>query len=120
MEVSGTVLRQITYISGVGFHSPSHGVVPRRDVVRVRISSMGSDFHDDGHVQYYQDTKNREPVMSTKKKLKLLKRFSKNVSSFPQLGFASDSNQSNLLEHLQNLTTVFFLCPSFIFISLPS
>jgi hypothetical protein len=66
---------------------------------------MGSGFHDEGHVQYYQDTKNREPVMSTKKKLKLLKRFSKNVSSFPQLGFASDSNQPNLLEHLQNLTT---------------
>ncbi|PNX78570.1 soluble diacylglycerol acyltransferase [Trifolium pratense] len=105
MEVSGTVLRQITYISGVGTNPRSHGVVPRRDVVRVRMSSMESGFRDDGHVQYYQDTKNREPVMTTKKKLKLLKRFTKNVSSFPQLGFASDSNQPNLLEHLQNLTT---------------
>lgn len=103
MEVSGTVLRHTNYIFGVGTHTRSHGVVPRR----VRMS-MGSGFHDEGHVQYYQDVKkNTEPVIiSNKKKIKLLKRFSKNVSQLPQLGFAQDPN---LLDQLhQNLITVLF------------
>jgi len=70
--------------------------------------AMGSGFHDEGHVQYYQDVKkNTEPVIiSNKKKIKLLKRFSKNVSQLPQLGFAQDPN---LLDQLQqNLMTVIF------------
>lgn len=69
---------------------------------------MGSGFHDEGHVQYYQDMKkNTEPVIiSNKKKIKLLKRLSKNVSELPQLGFAQDPNLPNLLDQLhQNLVT---------------
>ncbi|KAI5415423.1 diacylglycerol O-acyltransferase 3 [Lathyrus oleraceus] len=105
MEVSGTVLRQLTCISGAGCNANRRGVVPRRDVGRVRMS-MGTDFRDEGHLQYYQDLMNRGPVKSNKKKLKLLKRLSENVSSFPQLGFASDPNQPNLFDHLQqNLIT---------------
>lgn len=70
--------------------------------------SMGSGFHDEGHVQYYQDMKkNTGPVIiSNKKKMKLLKRFSKNVSELPQLGFAQDPNLPNLLDQLhQNFVT---------------
>ncbi|CAI8610870.1 unnamed protein product [Vicia faba] len=105
MEVSGTVLRQLTYVSGAGTNANRRSFVPRRDVVRVRMST-GFDFRDEGHLQYYQELKNRGPVKSNKKKMKLLKRFSENVSSFPQLGFASDSNQPNLFDHLQqNLIT---------------
>lgn len=70
---------------------------------------MGTDYRDEGHLQYYQDLMNRGPVKSNKKKLKLLKRLSENVSSSPQLGFASDPNQPNLFDHLQqNLITVLF------------
>jgi len=78
--------------------------------------SMGSGFHDEGHVQYYQDMKkNTGPVIiSNKKKIKLLKRLSKNVSELPQLGFAQDPN---LLDQLhQNFITVVFH-PFFIFTS---
>lgn len=78
--------------------------------------STGFDFRDESHLQYYQDLKNRGPVKTNKKKMKLLKRFSENVSSFPQLGFASDPNQPNLFDHLQqNLITVLFM-PFFIVI----
>lgn len=97
MEVSGTVLRRTTYISGVGTHTRSHGVVPRR----VRVS-MGSGFHDEGHVQYYQDVKKKTEtvIISNKKKMKLLKRLSKNASELPQLGFAQHPNLPNLLGQL--------------------
>ncbi|KAJ1403005.1 Thioredoxin-like superfamily [Sesbania bispinosa] len=91
MEVSGTVLRHVTYVSGAATHAHSRGVVPR---VGVRVSArpcrarvvMDSGFCDDGHVKYYQDTKKGQPVLTTKKKLKLLKDLSKSVSLFPQLG----------------------------------
>ncbi|KAJ1418729.1 Thioredoxin-like superfamily [Sesbania bispinosa] len=111
MEVSGTVLRHVTYVSRAGAHAHSRGVVPR---VGVRVSArpcrarvvMDSGFSDDGHVKYYQDTKKAQPVLTTKKKLKLLKDLSKSVSLFPQLGFALDPNQRALLDNLQgNLTT---------------
>ncbi|CAK8563884.1 unnamed protein product [Lathyrus sativus] len=105
MEASGTVFRQLTCFSGAGSNANRRGVLPRRDVGRVRMS-MGIDFRDESHLQYYQELKNRGPVKSNKKKLKLLKRLSENVSSFPQLGFAFDPNQPNLFDHLQqNLIT---------------
>lgn len=68
---------------------------------------MGSGFHDEGHVQYYQDVKKKTEtvIISNKKKMKLLKRLSKNASELPQLGFAQDPNLPNLLGQLhQSLT----------------
>lgn len=68
---------------------------------------MGSGFHDEGHVQYYQDVKKKTEtvIISNKKKMKLLKRLSKNASELPQLGFAQHPNLPNLLGQLhQSLT----------------
>lgn len=63
---------------------------------------MGSGFHDEGHVQYYQDVKKKTEtvIISNKKKMKLLKRLSKNASELPQLGFAQHPNLPNLLGQL--------------------
>lgn len=94
MEVSGTVLRHVTHVSGASQHR-GRGVVPRGGVT-VRRTVMGCGFCDEGHVQYYQDRKNQQPVLTSKKKLKLLKGLSKGASSFPQLGFALDNLQGNL------------------------
>jgi len=93
MEVSGTVLRHASYVSGAGIHTRSRGVAPR---FAVRMGT-GSGFCDEGHLQYYQNTKK---VISPKKKLKLLKDFSK-------LGFASDPQKLSMFYDLQqNLTSV--------------
>lgn len=95
MEISGTVFRHVSYVSGAGTHTRSRGVAPR---VAVRMGT-GSDFCDEGHLQYYQNTKK---VLSPKKKLKLLKDFSK-------LGFASDPQKLSMFYDLQqNLTSVQF------------
>ncbi|XP_068463650.1 diacylglycerol O-acyltransferase 3-1 [Phaseolus vulgaris] len=92
MEISGTVLRHVSYVSGPGIHTRSRGVPPR---VAVRMGT-GSGFCDEGHLQYYQNTKK---VLSPKKKLKLLKDFSK-------LGFASDPQKLSMFYDLQqNLTS---------------
>ncbi|XP_014505613.1 diacylglycerol O-acyltransferase 3, cytosolic [Vigna radiata var. radiata] len=92
MEISGTVFRHVSYVSGAGTHTRSRGVAPR---VAVRMGT-GSDFCDEGHLQYYQNTKK---VLSPKKKLKLLKDFSK-------LGFASDPQKLSMFYDLQqNLTS---------------
>ncbi|TKY54336.1 hypothetical protein E2542_SST18743 [Spatholobus suberectus] len=89
MEISGTVLRQVSYVSGSGTHTRSRGAVPR---VRVRMGT-GSGFCDEGHLQYYQDNNNNK-VLTPKKKLKLLKGFSK-------LGLASDPEKLAMFYDLQ-------------------
>ncbi|KAK7363391.1 hypothetical protein VNO77_05533 [Canavalia gladiata] len=94
MEISGTVLRQVTYVPGSG--TPSRSAVPgvwARSMPRVRMA-MGSGFSDEGHLQYYQDNKKGPPLLTTKKKLKLLKDFSK-------LGFALDPQKRALFHDLQ-------------------
>lgn len=92
MEISGTVLRQVSYVSGYGTHTRSRGLAPR---FGVRMG-MGSGFCDEGHLRYYQDTKK---VLTPKKKLKLLKGFSK-------LGLASDPEKLAMFYDLQqNLTS---------------
>jgi len=93
MEISGTVFRPVSYVSGAGTHTRSRSLAPR---ATVRMGT-GSDFCDEGHLQYYQNTKK---VLSPKKKLKLLKDFSK-------LGFASDPQKLSMFYDLQqNLTSV--------------
>ncbi|KAK7264801.1 hypothetical protein RJT34_32412 [Clitoria ternatea] len=98
MEVSGTVLRQVSYVSGYGTHTKSRGVWARpRPMVRM---ATGSGFCDEGHVQYYQESKKGtgSPVLTTKKKLKLIKGLSK-------LGFSFDPEKRALLHDIQpNLT----------------
>ncbi|KAG4959294.1 hypothetical protein JHK82_036005 [Glycine max] len=91
MEISGSVLRQLSYVSGYGTHTRSRGVASR---VGLRMGT-GSGFCDEGHLQYYQDTKK----ILTPKKLKLLKGFSK-------LGLASDPEKLAMFHDLQqNLTS---------------
>lgn len=102
MEISGTVLRQVSYVSGYGTHTRSRGLAPR---FGVRMG-MGSGFCDEGHLRYYQDTKK---VLTPKKKLKLLKGFSK-------LGLASDPEKLAMFYDLQqNLTSVHFFSFSFLY-----
>ncbi|XP_057419849.1 diacylglycerol O-acyltransferase 3-1 [Lotus japonicus] len=106
MDVSGTILRQLTYVTGAGTNAHSRGarVWAARPTARV---VMGSGFSDEGHLQYYQDKKKGKPVVLTaKNKVKLLKRVSKGMSLFDELGFALDPNQRALLNDLQtNLTS---------------
>ncbi|XP_061354701.1 diacylglycerol O-acyltransferase 3-1 [Gastrolobium bilobum] len=105
MEVSGTVLRQVT---GAGTHIPrSCGAVPRGVLARPRVRMvMDSGFCDEGHLRYYQGTKKGSDVITTKKKLKLLKGLSNGLTLFPELGFALDSDKRALLNDLQgNLTS---------------
>ncbi|CAJ1940673.1 unnamed protein product [Sphenostylis stenocarpa] len=92
MEISGTVLRHVSYVSGARSYTLCRGVGPR---VSVRMVT-GSGFCDEGHLQYYQNTKK---VLSPKKKLKLLNDFSK-------LGLASDPQKLSMFYELQqNLTS---------------
>ena len=120
MAVSGTVLREVTCPS-LSRHVPSRGVVPGgggggggcvRVSVRPRTVMMGcsSGFSDEGHLQYYEDKKKKgTAVLSTKKKLKMLKGLSKGLSLFPEFGFALDPEKQALLDDLQgNLTSVRF------------
>ncbi|XP_027331091.1 diacylglycerol O-acyltransferase 3, cytosolic [Abrus precatorius] len=96
MEISGTVLRQVTYVSGNG--ALSRGAVPRAwGRTRVRMAS-GSGFCDEGHLQYYQDDKKGTPLLTAKKKLKLLKNLSK-------LGFALDPEKRALFHDLKTNPT---------------
>ncbi|RDY14165.1 Diacylglycerol O-acyltransferase 3, cytosolic, partial [Mucuna pruriens] len=91
MEISGTVLRQVSYVSGYGTHARSRSVVTG---ARLRMAT-GSGFCDEGHLRYYQDT---EKVLTPKKKLKLLKGFSK-------LGLASDPEKLAMFYDLQRNPT---------------
>ncbi|KAL2338866.1 hypothetical protein Fmac_013312 [Flemingia macrophylla] len=92
MEISGTVLRQVTHVPGAGTQTGSRGVVPR---FLVRMGA-GSGFCDEGHLQYYQDPNKK--LLTPKKKMKLLKGFSK-------LGLSSDPQKLAMFYDLQrNLT----------------
>ncbi|KAJ7980481.1 Diacylglycerol acyltransferase [Quillaja saponaria] len=72
---------------------------------------MGSGFCDNGHLQYYQvsqprcggekDKKKVSGVLTNKKKLKLLKGLSKGLSTFSELGLASDPQNRTLLDEVQ-------------------
>lgn len=138
MEVSGTVLQQVAFFSGAGAdtesfsrRSVSGGSVAVGGRARfyggVRVSArtrrlsgaMGSEFSDDGHLQYYQATplrcgggKEKEKgsgVMTTKKKLKLIKGLPKGSNMFSELGFALDQEKTPLLDEVQGkLLTVRF------------
>lgn len=137
MEVSGAVLRRVTCVSGAGTGSR---FVPRRFTsggsVAVgrgarfhgagrgfRVSArprMDSAFCDDGHLRYYQASTSprcggREKqmgsaVLTTKKKLKLLKGLSESLKMVSELGFPLDSEQRALLDEVQGkLTSVSFI-----------
>lgn len=96
------------------------GLFPRRSVavgdsVRVRVSGrirMDSGFVDNGHLQYYQassspircgcgDKQKGSSVLTTKKKLKLLKGLSEGLSTASELGFSLDSEKRTFLDEVQ-------------------
>ncbi|KAK7291758.1 hypothetical protein RIF29_07148 [Crotalaria pallida] len=99
MELSGTVLRQVP------FHGVRVSVGPRRSAMM--RSSFSAGFCDQGHLQYYAPPrcggKEKDPstVLTVKKKLKLLKGLSKDLSMFSQLGFDLDPQKRPLFDHLQ-------------------
>ncbi|KAK7243363.1 hypothetical protein RIF29_38156 [Crotalaria pallida] len=99
MELSGTVLRQVP------FHGMRVSVGPRRSMM-MRSYSSSSSFCDEGHLQYYAPPicggKEKGPaVLSVKKKLKLLKGLSKDLSMFSRLGFHLDPQKCALFDDLQ-------------------
>ncbi|CAL0330240.1 unnamed protein product [Lupinus luteus] len=106
MELSGTVLRHVTtFPSSL---SPSHHggarVVPVGPRRRVMMGSSG--FCDQGHLKYYSPIRSGgkdkgTSVLTVKKKLKLLKGLSKDLSLFSQLGFDLDPQKRALLDDLQ-------------------
>ncbi|KAI4335106.1 hypothetical protein L6164_013785 [Bauhinia variegata] len=79
---------------------------------RPRMASeiMGSGFSDNGHLQYYQasttrcggkDKQKGSAVLTTKKKMKLLKGLTEGLSMFSNLGLALDPENRNLLDEVQ-------------------
>ncbi|KAE9601546.1 hypothetical protein Lal_00040678 [Lupinus albus] len=106
MELSGTVLRQVTthpYSLSRSHHGGAR-VVPVGPRRRVMIGSSG--FCDEGHIKYYSPIRSGckdkgNSVITVKKKLKLLKGLSKDLSMFSQLGFDLDPQKRALLDDLQ-------------------
>ncbi|KAJ7955341.1 Diacylglycerol acyltransferase [Quillaja saponaria] len=128
MEVSGVVLRRVPCISGAGTNTQSsskpsvsggsvavvHGTRFSGVTRGVRVSANPrkfSGFCDNGHLQYYnvsqprcggdKDKQKGSAVLTTKKKLKLLKGFSKGLSMFSELGLTLDPQNRNLVDEVQ-------------------
>lgn len=132
MEVSGAVLQRVSHIYGAGADSLS---IPRKLVsgasvdvggdgarfhgrvrgIRVSVRArLDSGFSDDGHLQYYQASTSRcgggdeqkgSAVLTTKKKMKLLKGLYKGLSMASELGFSLDMEKLNMLEEVQGKLT---------------
>ena len=118
MEVSGIVFRRVPFISGAGIDaqyskSSFSGVSvdgggnrfstladlrllgSRDSRVAVRPRKLAG-FHDGSHLKYYCESPTcgaKKDKVSTKKKLKLLKALSKDLSIFSDLGFGENSDQ---------------------------
>lgn len=120
MEVSGVAFRRVPCLSGavIDAHSakPSVSVGPSefrvlgygdsRAFTRPRKSygalMINSGFCDNGHLQYYyagprcggkkEKEKEKEKAVTAKKKLKLLKGLTKDLSKFSDMGFGVDSD----------------------------
>lgn len=117
MEVSGVVSRQVPCFSGAGIDTTwsstasFHGefrVQGRRDFgVSLRTERFRGQsnygFCDDGHVQYYHvgprcGCKKEKEI---KKKLKLLKGLSKDLSASSQMGVGPLDSQKGLVAQFQ-------------------
>ncbi|XP_034686883.1 diacylglycerol O-acyltransferase 3 [Vitis riparia] len=119
MEVSGVVFRQVPFFSGAGIDTQSSkssfsgvsvdsgnrisafselrllGSRDSRVAVRPR---KPSGFRDESHLKYYYESprcgaKKDKDKVTTKKKSKLLKALSKDLSLFSDLGFGVDSDE---------------------------
>ncbi|KAJ9699973.1 hypothetical protein PVL29_005690 [Vitis rotundifolia] len=119
MEVSGIVFRQVPFFSGAGIDTQSSkstfsgvsvdsgkrisafselrllGSRDSRVAVRPR---KPSGFRDESHLKYYYESprcgaKKDKDKVTTKKKLKLVKALSKDLSLFSDLGFGVDSDE---------------------------
>lgn len=119
MEVSGVVFRQVPFFSGAGIDTQSSkssfsgvsvdsgnrisafselrllGSRDSRVAVRPR---KPSGFRDKSHLKYYYESprcgaKKDKDKVTTKKKSKLLKALSKDLSLFSDLGFGVDSDE---------------------------
>ncbi|GLT73893.1 hypothetical protein SLA2020_457230 [Shorea laevis] len=103
MEASGIVLRQIPCVSGAGvdghgrsFYSSSLKFGTLSFSGKVKLQSDG--FRDKGHMMYYNRSWRCGEKREIKKKLKLLKGLSKDLSMFSNLGFVEDPQiQSSLV-----------------------
>lgn len=117
MEVSGVVSRQVPCFSGAeidttrsstaSFHGEFRVQGRRNFGVSLRTRRFGgqlnSGFCDDGHVQYYHvgprcGFKKEKEI---KKKLKLLKGLSKDLSASSQMGFGPLDYQKGLVAQFQ-------------------
>ncbi|BFG14776.1 hypothetical protein CerSpe_010500 [Prunus speciosa] len=117
MEVSGVVSRQVPCFSGGGIDTTRSSTASFPGELRVQgrgdfgvslrtrrfRGQLNSGFCDDGHVQYYHVgprcgcMKEKE----IKKKLKLLKGLSKDLSASSQMGFGPLDSQEGLVAQFQ-------------------
>lgn len=119
MEVSGIVFRQVPFFSGAGIDTQSSkssfsGVsvdsgnrisafselrlLESRDSRVAVRPRKPSGFRDESHLKYYYESprcgaKKDKDKVTTKKKSKLLKALSKDLSLFSDLGFGVDSDE---------------------------
>uniref|UniRef100_A0A2N9EID0 Uncharacterized protein n=1 Tax=Fagus sylvatica TaxID=28930 RepID=A0A2N9EID0_FAGSY len=123
MEVSGVTFRRVPCLSGAGIDTRSSDSKPSR-FIRVRPRNcygvMKSGFCDNGHSHYYyagpicggvgkkdnnssssaSASASASDALTSKKKLKLLKGLTKDLSKFSDIGFGLDSADA-LLHQVQ-------------------
>lgn len=147
MEASGVVFRHVPFFSGAGIDAPSSkssfscisanagnrisalaelSVLGSRDSrVAVRPGKL-SGFRDQSHLNYYYEAprsgpKKEKEKVTTKKKLKLLKALSKDLSLFSDLGFGVHSGESlagEVKERMMSVSFIHLLFLSFRFCSM--
>ncbi|GLT91398.1 hypothetical protein SLE2022_092890 [Rubroshorea leprosula] len=111
MEASCVVLRQIPCVSGSGVDSHSRSSFSSSSSSSLKFGTLSfsgkvklhSDgFRDKGHMMYYNGSSRCGEKKEIKRKLKLLKGLSKDLSMFSNLGFAEDPQiQSSLVREDQ-------------------
>ncbi|XP_015061434.1 diacylglycerol O-acyltransferase 3, cytosolic [Solanum pennellii] len=118
MEASAGVLRRFPSVTGAGVGVSSNPLNRSCSISRVSLKSMGCGFYDEGCLEYYSSgrggiircgkkKKNKEKDMAelkkTKKKMKLLKGLTKNLSNLNGmgLGFGCDVD---LVDQVQGKT----------------
>lgn len=110
MEVSGVAFRRVPCLSGAVSVGPGEfrvlGYGDSKASMRPRKSygalMMNPGFCDSGHLQYYyvgprcggkkEKEKEKGSALTAKKKLKLLKGLTKDLSKFSDMGFGLDSD----------------------------
>lgn len=128
MEASAGVLRRFPSVTGAGagissnpFHRSCGFSCSSLKSVKVKKEfgvNLGCGFYDEGYLEYYSSgrggvircaKKKKEKDMTelkkkTKKKMKLLKGLSRNLSNLNEMGFGFGSDRVDLVDQVQGKT----------------